>query len=79
MPLRATSDSVGAQLAMMRKRNTKECVNPECKNVFEGLVITNYCSDECRFRASYLRRKERAVAKAAKAARQARRKAIAGK
>ncbi len=77
MPVRATSDSVGAQLAMMRKRNTKECVNPECKNVFEGLVITNYCSDECRFRAAYLRRKERAAAKEAKAARQARRKTAA--
>jgi hypothetical protein len=65
MPARAATDSIGAQLAMMRKRDTKTCLNPECDEVFEGLVITNYCSDECRFRAAYLRRKERA-AKAAK-------------
>lgn len=61
MPARAATDSVGAQLAMMRKRNTKICKNPECKTTFEGLTITNYCSDECRFRAAYLRRKERAA------------------
>jgi hypothetical protein len=60
MPARAATDSVGAQLAMMRKRNTKICKNPECEIKFEGLTITNYCSDECRFRAAYLRRKERA-------------------
>jgi hypothetical protein len=53
---RAHSDSVGAQMAMMRKRSKKNCKNPECGKRFEGLRITNYCSDECRFRAAYLRR-----------------------
>jgi len=54
--LRAPTDSVGAQLAMMRKRSKKTCANDECGRRFEGLAITNYCSDECRFRAAYLRR-----------------------
>lgn len=60
---RAASDSVGAQMSMMRKRTKKKCENPECTKgpketpkVFEGLAITLYCSDECRFRAAYLRR-----------------------
>ncbi len=53
---KAHSDSIGAQMAMMRKRSKKNCENPECKKRFEGLTITNYCSDECRFRAAYLRR-----------------------
>ena len=56
--VKATSDSVGAQLAMMRKRGSKNCENPECGKKFKGLAITNYCSDECRFRAAYLRRRE---------------------
>lgn len=55
---RAHSDSVGAQMAMMRKRSKKKCGNPECGKGFEGLTITTYCSDECRFRAAYLRRKK---------------------
>ena len=55
---KAHSDSVGAQMAMMRKRSKKSCENPECKKRFEGLTITHYCSDECRFRAAYLRRTE---------------------
>jgi len=55
---RAHSDSVGAQMAMMRKRSKKTCANPECKKRFTGLTITHYCSDECRFRAAYLRRTE---------------------
>ena len=55
---RAPTDSVGAQMAMMRKRSKKKCANPECKTGFEGLTITQYCSDECRFRAAYLRRKK---------------------
>jgi len=54
----AHSDSVGAQMAMMRKRGWKKCKNPECGKRFEGLTITHYCSDECRFRAAYLRRKK---------------------
>lgn len=54
----APSDSVGAQMAMMRKRSKKKCENPECGKSFEGLTITHYCSDECRFRAAYLRRKK---------------------
>lgn len=54
--VRAPTDSVGAQLAMMRKRHKKTCANYECGRRFEGLAITNYCSDECRFRAAYLRR-----------------------
>lgn len=54
--VRAPTDSVGAQLAMMRKRSRKTCANSECGRRFEGLAITNYCSDECRFRAAYLRR-----------------------
>lgn len=58
MALRAPSDSIGAQLAMMRKRSKKKCANPECGKKFEGLTITSYCSDECRFRAAYLRRKK---------------------
>jgi len=56
--VRAPTDSVGAQMAMMRKRSNKKCANPECKTNFEGLTITHYCSDECRFRAAYLRRKK---------------------
>ncbi len=61
MVARAASDNVGARLAMMRKRNTKECLSPECDEVFEGLEVTNYCSDECRFRSAYLRRKAKAA------------------
>jgi len=56
MAAKAHSDSVGAQMAMMRKRSKKTCGNPECAKRFEGLAITHYCSDECRFRAAYLRR-----------------------
>lgn len=56
MPAKAASDSVGAQLAMMRKRTKKQCENPECNRKFQGLAITNYCSDQCRFRAAYLRK-----------------------
>ena len=59
MTMRAHSESVGAQMAMMRKRSKKKCENPECGKRFEGLTITHYCSDECRFRAAYLRRKDR--------------------
>ena len=59
---KAASDSVGAQLSMMRKRSKKTCENPECGAEFIGLAITNYCSDECRFRAAYLRRKEKQAA-----------------
>jgi len=57
--VRAPTDSVGAKMAMMRKRSSKKCKNPECKKKFEGLTITSYCSDECRFRAAYLRRKDK--------------------
>jgi len=64
MPARAASENAGAALAMLRRRNTEECLNPECHEVFEGLVVTNYCSNECRFRAAYLRRRERAEEKA---------------
>ena len=53
---KAPSDRAGAQMAMMRKRWKKICENPECEKKFEGLAITNYCSDGCRFRAAYLRR-----------------------
>lgn len=59
MGVKAATDSVGAQLAMMRKRVKKTCENPECGKQFMGLAITNYCSDPCRFRAAYLRRKEK--------------------
>ena len=58
-PPKAASDSVGAQMAMMRKRTKKHCENPECGKQFSGLAITSYCSDQCRFRAAYLRRKEK--------------------
>lgn len=64
MPAKAATDSLGAQLAMLRKRDKKNCQNPECNMKFEGLRITNYCSDECRFRAAYLRRKAKAAAEA---------------
>ena len=60
--VKATSDSVGAQLSMMRKRTKKTCENPECGKTFTGLAVTSYCSDECRFRAAYLRRKEKEIA-----------------
>ena len=79
MPVKAASDNVGAALAMLRRRNTKKCLNPGCKNVFEGMVVTNYCSDECRYAAAYLRRKERAAAKARKEARKQRAKKAATK
>lgn len=55
--VKAASDSVGAQMSMMRKRTQKVCENPECDKRFKGLTITSYCSDECRFRAAYLRRR----------------------
>ena len=61
MPVKAASDSVGAQLAMMRKRETKTCQYAPCSDEFEGLSITKYCSDECRFKDAYLRRLERAA------------------
>ncbi len=79
MPVKAASENPGAALAMLRQRDTKQCHNPECDEMFEGLVITGYCSDECRFRAGYLRRKERALAKARKleAAKRARRRKLA--
>lgn len=57
---KAPTDSVGAQMAMMRKLSSKTCQNPECDKKFKGLAITNYCSDECRFRSAYLRRKAEA-------------------
>jgi len=56
--VRAPTDSIGAQMAMQRKRSKKKCANSECRKNFEGLTITQYCSDECRFRAAYLRRKK---------------------
>lgn len=66
MAAKAQTDSAGAQLSMMRKYVDRTCQNPECdkgKNgkpaVFKGLAVTRYCSDECRFRAQYLRRVER--------------------
>lgn len=79
MPVKAASDNVGAALAMLRRRDTKECLNPECKTVFEGMEVTNYCSNECRYAAAYLRRKERAAAKARKEAREQRAKKAATK
>lgn len=57
MALQAHSDSIGAQMALMRKRGWKKCANSECKKRFMGFTITQYCSDACRFRAAYLRRK----------------------
>ncbi len=65
MPAKAATDSLGAQLAMLRKRDKKRCQNPECNAKFEGLAITRYCSDECRFRAMYLRRTAKAQQAAA--------------
>jgi hypothetical protein len=79
MPVRAASDNAGAALAMLRRRDTKECLHPECKNVFEGMEVTNYCSDECRYAAAYLRRKDRAAAKARKEARKQKAKKAATK
>ena len=57
--VRAPTDSLGAQLAMMRKRSKKTSANDECGRRFDGLAITTYGSDEWRFRAAYLRRKKR--------------------
>ena len=54
---RAASDSVGAQLSMMRKRTTKRCENPTCGKKFEGLTIAKFCSDECRYQAAYAAKK----------------------
>ena len=56
--VKAPTDSAGARLSMMRKFVTKPCANPECGEDFEGLQVTLYCSDECRFRAGYLRKIE---------------------
>lgn len=50
--------SAGAALAMQRKRETKYCENPECEKEFEGISISRFCSDECRWRAAYLVRKQ---------------------
>ena len=57
-PVKAASDNAGARLSMMRRFVTKPCANPECGEDFEGLQVTLYCSDECRFRAGYLRKIE---------------------
>lgn len=59
MAAKAGSDSLGAQLAFMREVSKKKCMNRECNNTFEGLAIAKYCSDECRFREAYLRRKDK--------------------
>lgn len=74
MPARAASDNVGAMLAMLRRRDVKECLNPDCKTTFEGLEVANYCSDECRYAAAYVRRKERTAVKARKEAAKRRRR-----
>lgn len=69
MAAKAATDSAGAQLSMMRKIVDRTCENPDCDKgpggkpaVFKGLAVTRYCSDECRFRAAYLRRTARAAA-----------------
>lgn len=59
MPAKAASDSLGAQMAMMRKRKTKVCLYTPCSSEFEGLSVTKYCSDECRFKDAYQRRLQR--------------------
>lgn len=64
MAVRAATESIGAQMAMMRTRSAKTCANVDCtqgkdgkRKKFDGLKITDYCSDECRYRAAYLRKK----------------------
>lgn len=54
MPAKAASESLGAQMSMLRKRHSKVCENPECGDKFQGLAVARFCSDECRFRSAWL-------------------------
>lgn len=67
MPAKAASESLGAQMSMLRKRHSKVCENPECGDKFQGLAVARFCSDECRFRSAWLdgRAEEEAKQKAA--------------
>jgi hypothetical protein len=75
MPAKAASESLGAQMSMLRKRHEKICDNPECGTTFEGLAVARFCSDECRFRSAWLDSKaeEAAMEKAAAQKKRARR------
>jgi len=76
MPVKAASDSVGAQMSMMRKRSKKVCENPECRTKFTGLAVARFCSDECRFRGAYLRAEAEEEAKQKAAVRKKRAKEV---
>lgn len=54
MVAKAASESLGAQMSMLRKRHPKVCENPECGDKFQGLAVARFCSDECRFRSAWL-------------------------
>ena len=49
------ASELGRLLAARRRRMTGTC--PVCGTTFTGIGKRRYCSDRCRFRATYLRRK----------------------
>lgn len=79
MPAKAASESLGAQMSMLRKRHTKVCENPECGDKFQGLAVARFCSDECRFRSAWLDGRAEEEAKEKAAARKTRAKRIVKK
>ena len=52
---------LGRLLAARRRRVTGTC--PVCGATFTGIGKRRYCSDRCRFRATYLRRKGNGAAR----------------
>jgi hypothetical protein len=51
-----SASELGRMLAARRRQVTGAC--PVCGTTFTGIGKRRYCSDRCRFRATYLRRKE---------------------
>lgn len=79
MPAKAASESLGAQMSMLRKRHPKVCENPECGDKFQGLAVARFCSDECRFRSAWLEGTKAEQLAKEKAARKTRAKRIVKK
>lgn len=79
MPAKAPSDSIGAQMSMLRKRHPKVCENPECGDKFQGLAVARFCSDECRFRSAWLEGRAEEAAKEKAAVRKTRAKRLVRK
>jgi len=79
MPAKAASESLGAQMSMLRKRHPKVCENPECGDKFQGLAVARFCSDECRFRSAWLEGREKEVVEQKAALRKTRAKRLVKK